>query len=436
MSALDVSIQAQILNLLKDLQHDFGLTYLFIAHDLAVVRSMSDRIAVMNKGKLVEIGPREEVYEGPQDEYTKALLSAVPIPDPRKMRSGRPSGGSCSTRSPSRSAPAAALLAWVVCWRRRATAARGRLAGTPEATEAAPWDAGPRRCPQRRSYIAAAQIGQPIYTAGGMVGETAGPSRRSTRLRLAPRQLEDTRAASAADAGSGRCGGRGLVYVIGGTTPDGNTRASAWDGRGWRERAPLPEPRFNHAAVALGGSIYVLGGFAGLEEHADVFVYDRAGSLAAQAPLPRPTHAFDVVAFRGELWLIGGRRGEEILREVWIYDPGRAPGGRGPRCRSRWSCSARRSSGTRSTRSGSRPTRSTTHRTAAGGPGPRPLVARHALQAFAVGGALYTVGGCTTALQDSPIVERRDVTDGPGSDPGHVRPDECGTFLGTNRDDV
>jgi ABC-type oligopeptide transport system ATPase subunit len=85
-SALDVSIQAQILNLLKDLQHDFGLTYLFIAHDLAVVRAMSDRIAVMNRGKLVEIGPAEEVYTNPKDEYTKALLSAVPIPDPRKMK--------------------------------------------------------------------------------------------------------------------------------------------------------------------------------------------------------------------------------------------------------------------------------------------------------------------------------------------------------------
>jgi oligopeptide transport system ATP-binding protein len=85
-SALDVSIQAQILNLLKDLQQDFGLTYLFIAHDVAVVRAMSDRIAVMNTGKLVETGPAEQVYTNPQNDYTKALLAAVPIPDPRKMK--------------------------------------------------------------------------------------------------------------------------------------------------------------------------------------------------------------------------------------------------------------------------------------------------------------------------------------------------------------
>jgi oligopeptide transport system ATP-binding protein len=86
-SALDVSIQAQILNLLKDLQDEFGLTYLFIAHDLAVVRSMSDEIAVMQSGKIVEIGPAEQVYTQPTHEYTKTLLTSVPIPDPREMES-------------------------------------------------------------------------------------------------------------------------------------------------------------------------------------------------------------------------------------------------------------------------------------------------------------------------------------------------------------
>jgi oligopeptide transport system ATP-binding protein len=85
-SALDVSIQAQILNLLKDLQRDFGLTYLFISHDLAVVRTMSDEIAVMNQGKLVEVGDAEQVYSHPKDEYTKALFTAVPVPDPRRQR--------------------------------------------------------------------------------------------------------------------------------------------------------------------------------------------------------------------------------------------------------------------------------------------------------------------------------------------------------------
>jgi peptide/nickel transport system ATP-binding protein len=92
-SALDVSIRAQILALLAELQEDFGLTYVFVAHDIGVVRHVSDRIAVMHQGKIVEQGPADQVCERPSDPYTKSLLAAVPVPDPRESRARRAGAG-------------------------------------------------------------------------------------------------------------------------------------------------------------------------------------------------------------------------------------------------------------------------------------------------------------------------------------------------------
>ncbi len=92
-SALDVSIQAQILNLLQDLRQRLGLTMLFIAHDLRIIEHLSDRVAVMYLGKIVECAPREEIYSNPRHPYTRALLSAVPIPDPRQRKQRMVLGG-------------------------------------------------------------------------------------------------------------------------------------------------------------------------------------------------------------------------------------------------------------------------------------------------------------------------------------------------------
>ena len=105
-SALDISIRAQIVNLLADLQAELGLTYLFISHDLSVVRHVSDSIAVMYMGKIVEIAPKAELFERPRHPYTSALLQAAPVPDPSARRK-RPVPRPATSRQPSTRLPAA-----------------------------------------------------------------------------------------------------------------------------------------------------------------------------------------------------------------------------------------------------------------------------------------------------------------------------------------
>jgi len=161
----------------------------------------------------------------------------------------------------------------------------------------------------------------------------------------------------------------------------------------------------------LDGKIYVLGGFSGGSELKSVYVYDPgADSWSETTQMPIRNHTFGAVAFQGDIWTFGGRRGEETLRDVWIFDPGTGEWKAGPTMPKPMELNGTAASGFEIHTIWEETYQIYDARTGEWSQGPEPLVARHGLKAFAIDGTLYTVGGCTTELHDSQVVEARAIT--------------------------
>jgi hypothetical protein len=264
----------------------------------------------------------------------------------------------------------------------------------------------------RRSYVAAAALDAKIYVAGGMFGDAGTRLDRVQRFDPArgvwstlPRLPEPVRAAAGAEQFKD-------FLVIGGTTSAGGGRqVYAYDTGGpgrWREVAPLPRRLYNHSAVTLGDRVYVLGGFDTQgQELRDVYVLEPGGRWQAAAPLPRPVHAFGAVVFRDEIWVLGGRRGEKKLREVWIFDTARERWRRGPSMPKPMELLGATVVGDEIHAVWERTYQIYDASEGRWRDGPSPLVARHALSLFHVDGTVYAVGGCTTELRDTAVVEQR-----------------------------
>ena len=262
----------------------------------------------------------------------------------------------------------------------------------------------------RRSYVAAAELGGKIYVAGGMFGADGTRLDRVQRFdpereawTTLPRLPEPVRAAAGAVRGD-------EFLVIGGTTERRSGRqVYAFNGR-WRRGPPLPRALYNHSAVTVGREVYVLGGYDTRgEELRTVFVLGESGWRRSPL-LPRPVHAFGAVVFEGEIWVIGGRRGEEQLREVWIFDPATERWRQGPSLPKPMELLGATVVGNEIHAVWERTYQIYDASEGRWRDGPPPLVARHALSLFHVDGTLYAVGGCTTQLRDTAVVEKRRVS--------------------------